>query len=139
MWWWIGSLGGLGLALMGWSAYSARRRRVAAEESPGGQDEEPKTPSERVLRASRRLRELISERGGESYRARTVEELGDSEELKEWLGTETFDRVIKILELGDQVKFADQTTTEDQGSEADSVVEVCRIALEGANSRMSGR
>ncbi len=139
MWWWIGGLGGLGLALMGWSAYGARRRRVAALENEEIAEESPKTPSDRVVRSARAIRELASERLGETYRARTVEEIGESSELEQTLGSDLFAQFLHVLNLADRVKFAGEEANEDQGLEACDAVEACRSAFEGASSRINAR
>ncbi len=141
IWWWISGLGGFGLILMAWAALSVRRGRVAAEEPVRTEDEEPGTPSERVLRAARALRGLLSERFGALSLARTVEEIAESQELQEALGVERFDAMMGVLQEADRVKFADEAASEDQGVEAEAAVEACRAALdaEGAISRINGR
>ncbi|HEU5117915.1 MAG TPA: hypothetical protein VFT74_14910, partial [Isosphaeraceae bacterium] len=97
VWWWVGGVSGFGLVLMGWAALRVRRRRVETEELVRDEAEEPVTPSERVLRAARVLRGLLSERFGDLLRDRTVEEIRETSELKESLNTELFACLMGVL------------------------------------------
>jgi hypothetical protein len=139
IWPWVAALGGVGLLLMAWSALVARRRQVARSVASETPEAEPKTPSERALRAARAIRHRVAERWGDAYWARTVEEWREAPELAQTLAPDLLARVLKTLELADRVKFAGEDASEDQGTEAESAAEECRAMLAGAISTTSPR
>lgn len=85
-----------------------RRSRHARGNDPSTRDSitAPPGPRGRLVDLSETVRDALTAQFGRSFRARTTEELSADDRLKEWLGEDAFQELMRFLDRIDRVKFA---------------------------------
>ncbi|WP_165224911.1 hypothetical protein [Aquisphaera insulae] len=79
---------------------------AAFDESPAGQ----------VAVLAHRVRETLAARFGPQFRARTTEEIGQDDRLREALGTERMESLALLLQAADRCKFAPSRLPDDDAT-----------------------
>jgi len=80
-----------------------RRQEIPSRIQPAIADD---SPSAQLLNLAGQVRETLATRFGPSIRARTTEELSADPAVKEALGDDHFESLIRLLATADQWKFA---------------------------------
>jgi hypothetical protein len=120
------------------------RLRGKTGKGPARQGQPPPDSSADVLiELSGRVRVALVERFGETWRAKTTEEISSDPALSEVFGRETAARLVAILSEADRLKFAAEETVETrpQSEDADDWAAFVSgfLAAAGARSMTTGK
>ena len=97
---------GVGLVLFAAVWMISRRRRRRRAVTPPQPVTSLDTPDAQLLSLAVQARETLAARFGPSLRARTTEEISNDTVLKEALGDDHFQSLIRLLSMADYWKFA---------------------------------
>jgi hypothetical protein len=97
---------GVGLVLAAAVWMISRRRRKRRAVSPPQPVTSLDTPEAQLLSLAVQARETLATRFGPSFRARTTEEISNDAVVKEALGDDHFQSLIRLLSTADHWKFA---------------------------------
>jgi hypothetical protein len=98
-----------------------RRRSARRSDGPSPPEALPLNPADQLLNLAGQVREDLVARFGSSLRARTTEEIAADLHVKEVLGVEHFEPVIRLLALADHCKFAASPENGDPQSLLDEI------------------